>query len=207
MTREDLYEKIDELIVKDRLFICISGRSCSGKSTLAKELKERYFYMQPLVLCQDMWYKNLKDIRRDGNGYPDMEAEDAFYTDEMYNDVDTLRKMGKTFIPYYSIERNERMAKGTSVDISALVILEGLHTVDIFKHFDSVCSTLYVYVGTPYDVCENRRIQRDVENWGLKPDFVWNHYRNVVEPHYKIWGRYQEKIIEDKGSRGIMLLD
>ena len=66
---------IDDLKKDETVVLCISGRSCSGKSTLSMEIKSmlnRQGYTVE-ILCEDSWYKNLEEISRGLYGFYNME--------------------------------------------------------------------------------------------------------------------------------------
>lgn len=207
MNKMDLFDKIEQLVNRDTLFICISGASCSGKSTFAKEIAKYFSYLNPLVLCEDRWYKDLVDIPLGFNGYYDMESEDSFWVDEFRDDVENIRVTKEWLIPQYEISTNKRLSKGERVRMSKMVILEGLHTIDIFRHLDNVCSVLYIYLDTDKDICVYRRIKRDTSMFDVDEKRVDFHYRNVIWENYKYWYNLQKDIVSLKGSRGVILND
>lgn len=207
MTKEVIFSKIDNLLKQNNLIVCISGRSCSGKTTLANDIKNKFFYAQPLILCQDSWYKNLSDFKRDNKGYFDLECEDAFEIEEFKKDIDYLMATKHCFVPYYSVEKNQRLAKGTDVIFSSLIILEGLHTIDIFKNLDKDYSVLYVFVDTPLSICIKRRVDRDYKLFDVNPVMVADRYRNVIDVHYNPYYNSQKKIVLNKSERGVVLDD
>ena len=203
----ELFNKIDTCLTEGNLFICISGYSCSGKTTLAKEIVDKYFELKPLILCEDLWYKNLDNIPKKNMGFFsafDMEGEKAFWIDEFYSDVAHLIYSGECYIPVYDIYNNIRVSKNKKVLSSQLVIIEGLHTIDIFKDLDKVCNVLYVMLDTDIDTCVNRRISRDI-SLCIKRDVIIRHYREVIVPNYEEWYIKQKNIIFAKQDRGFIL--
>ena len=205
MNKQDLFAKIDNEITKGDLYICISGYSCSGKTTLAKEISERYSYLKPLVLCEDMWYKDLSDIQRNAQGYYDMESPTAFHISEFVMDVEKLADLGYCYVPNYKIETNTRIDKNKKVTKSPLTILDGLHTVGLFTGFDESHNFIYILVDTDIDTCITRRVDRDVSWSNLSASRIKEHYRNVIEPNYNGCYNRLRSVIKEKGERGVLL--
>lgn len=207
MTKNEIYKKLSELSLSENgLIVAITGRSCSGKSTFAKYLLDRFREdnKEVIALCEDSWYKNLCDIKRDSNGYYDMENISSFCVEELHNDLSKLFN-GFCYMPDYCIEKNERIAKNIYVKGANIIILEGLHAVEILKTQKCSFNKVYIMVNTPLDVCIQRRIDRDSVEYNVPVDVVKNHYKNVIEPHYSLFYNYQLSIVKKEGERGLIL--
>lgn len=202
MNKLTVFEKIDKTLSKSPLIVCISGRSCSGKTTFAKEIAEKF---HGTSISEDNWYKDLKNIPRNHEGYYNMECEEAFHIEEFKEDITKLRTTNSCTIPIYNVNENKRMEGRIKVNSSSLIVLEGLHTVDIFKYLDSVACVLYVYMDTPFEVCLNRRVHRDSQLYNIGLNKIIDHYIGVVDKNYNPYIYLQRDIVKRKGSWGVIL--
>lgn len=188
--------------------LCISGRSCSGKSTLSDEFKSvlNNCGCTVEVLCEDSWYKDLEDIPRGLYGFFNMEDESAFCIDEYKDDVRTLIRTGCSYMPIYNISRNQRVHKEQYVLRPQVLILEGLHTINIFEKIDkSDLSVYYVYLDTPFNVCLSRRVNRDTCFLDLSAEKISRVYTDVIENHYSKYISLLKGIVIGKRERGFMI--
>lgn len=184
------------------LIVAISGRSCSGKTTLANQLKCFFSKSDPVVLSEDSWYKDLKDINRDDMGYYDMENISSFCIAELKNDLLSLME-NSCYMPNYDVANNTRKSKNLYVKNSNLIILEGLHSIDIVENLDCKYDKCFIFVDTPIDKCIERRANRDFELYEVPKEMVKNHYNSVIEKHYSPY--IESQILIVKQERGIFL--
>lgn len=191
--RIDLYDAINSALSMDSsaLVICIAGASCSGKSTLARNIKDNFTSNNPCIICQDDWFKNIEDIPKDDNGYYNFETEDAFHKEEFLNDVTSLIANGSMNKPKYNIQTNQRVDKIEVVQKSPLIILEGLHTILWIDEILGKCeiddrvNLIKVWVDSDKNICSIRRAERDIKFINRDMNFLMNHYNNVIYLHYE----------------------
>ena len=199
---------IDDIKKDETVVLCISGRSCSGKSTLSMEIKSmlnRQGYTVE-ILCEDSWYKNLEEISRGLYGFYNMEDESAFCVLEYNKDIQTLLMSGGIYIPVYSIDKNQRVNKNKYVSKPQVLILEGLHTIHIFEELDkSDLSVYYLYLNTPFNVCLSRRINRDTQFLDLSVEKISRVYTEVIDKHYSKYINLLQSIVSEKMERGFMI--
>ena len=179
----------------DPFFILIAGMSCSGKTTLAKQLCRDMERDAPLLLCQDSWFRDLPDIPRGPNGYRNMESPEAFHTAEFIEAVRRLSTGQEAQIPIYDVKANRRT--GMSVKQSRpLVIVEGLHSIMLLS--DLLAHKYTIFVNTPFELCRQRRIERDSALLGIDGELVKKHFTQVVYPFYEPYIRPQADMAEIK---------
>lgn len=202
-----MIDKIKQMLDLDKTIILITGRSCSGKTTLAEKIRKEFEHLNPTVIHQDDWYKDLPDIERTFDGYVNMETERAFEVTEFQRDIDKLLRSGETIIPRYEVATNRRLAKDVTIKDSDLVIIEGLHVLDIFDNLDLDYQVLYIFIDTPVDVCAKRRADRDTSKFNIDYGRVLAHYDNIVVRNYIQWYNRQKDIVKIKGERGMIIDD
>lgn len=182
--KESLFNRIKENLSQNQLLIvCVAGASCSGKSTISKEIKSEFQKYNPIIVCQDNWFKNIEDIPRDEQGYVNMESEGAFYVSEFLDDLDCLMKNHYIMIPSYEIETNHRITKNKQVFNGNLVIIEGLHTIKLTENLNY--NKINVFMNTSINTCANRRAERDIKFIDRSIDFFERYYKQFIYPNYK----------------------
>lgn len=207
MKKKDLFEKIKTLLERDRLIVCISGASCCGKTYLAKEIAKEFSAINPTTIHEDDWYKDIADINRGIYNFKNMEDKQAFHIQEFKDDVNALRTTGRCLVPTYDVMHNRRVSKEIEAQISNLLIVEGLHAVEILKDLDSTASVLYVFIDEDHETCAQRRAHRDSMLVDIEPAYIKRHYRDVVMPNYQGYYTSQKAIVQEKSERGVLLND
>ena len=167
--------------------IVIAGGTCSGKTTLAKEIKN--LTSKAVIFPQDNYFKNLKDIPKYKGGYL-MDSINAFNYPEYQKDYAELLKKGEVYIPNYDLESNQRKSKDILLKKEDLIILEGLHTIKIFA---SMKSSLKVFLLVDLEECLKRKIERDSNKYQISPKIITEYFREFIIPMYKEYILPQKK--------------
>lgn len=207
-----IYNKVLSLLKhNDYVVILISGASCSGKSTAAKMLQEKFFDLPCICICQDSWFKDYSDIKRGVLGYPNMESTDSFHINELRNDISLILKEKTAYIPDYSITSNTRISKNKLIKFEKIMIIEGLHAVSMLtdilydfarrpQHDNSASGEIKktgfcgFVLNTPVEICAKRRALRDKKFFPYKDSrFFINHYLTVISENYKPFFEIEEK--------------
>lgn len=176
----DIYERIENQIKCDfHANVLIAGQSCSGKTTLANEIREHFKNKySTTIICQDDYFKNLSYIPVVREGYL-MDVPDAFCIEELQHDVQFLLQYGSVNIPVYDIATNTRTHKHKLVTSGQITIIEGLHTLHIFRDAKNF---IKVYVDTDPEVCLSRRITRDTNNLDVSAKRVRMYWEDCIQP-------------------------
>lgn len=189
-----LQEKIKEHLISYEIAnVVIAGSSCSGKTTLAKKLKENFSDRYSVtIIAQDDYFKNLPEVPRAKEGYL-LDSIHAFHTDEFEYDVRSLIKNGYVTMPRYDIMTNTRIDKQKIVRVSVINIFEGLHTLEILK---GLKDSINVFVDTDIDTCLERRIARDTKKYGVPEEVVKAYWFNCIIPMYEEYILPQKKLAD-----------
>lgn len=159
--------------------VVIAGITCSGKTTLANEIRD-YFsdrYSVTLV-AQDDYFKNLPDIPRGREGYL-TDSIEAFFIDEFKNDVQKLLTNGVAIMPKYDIATNTRVSKNKIVMVGKINVFEGLHTIQFLGKLDNC---IKIFVDTNNEICLKRRIARDTSKFGVPEVRIRQYWNECVQP-------------------------
>lgn len=173
--------------------VVIAGITCSGKTTLANNLK-RVFEKEYTVtiISQDDYFKNLPEIPRVQDGYL-TDSVEAFHTLEFQQDVQFLLQNGVVIMPRYDVASNTRLSKNKVVRTGQINILEGLHTISIFSKLPN---SIKIYLDTNPDVCLNRRIVRDTSKYAIPEGRIREYWEKCILPMCEQF-IYKQKQIAD----------
>lgn len=176
----NIYQKINSFLeTHDTVNIVIAGQTCSGKTTLSKQIQE-YFSEKysACIISQDDYFKNLCDIPV-AYGYYLMEVPEAFCVQEFKNDVRFLLQYGYAKMPNYDIATNTRIDKDKNICSCKINIFEGLHTIRIL---DDLKNSISIYVDTNPIACLKRRIARDSQNLGIPEKRIREYWSDCIQP-------------------------
>ena len=116
----------NHLLVYGSVNVIIAGQTCSGKTTLAKEIRDHFLDEYSVaIISQDDYFKNLEDIPHSPGGYL-TDSIDAFHVAEFRDDVYTLLKNSIVTMPNYDVATNTRINKNKIVSAGKINIFEDL---------------------------------------------------------------------------------
>ncbi len=191
----------------DTMVIGIAGGTGSGKTTLTEKLKER-FADDVSVLYHDNYYKKHVGMTYEERSKLNYDHPDAFDTDLMVRDLNTLRQGEAIHCPVYDYTIHNRSDQTLTVDPTRVIIVEG-----ILIFADPALRELMdikVFVDTDADVRILRRLLRDVKERGRTLDSVVNQYLTTVKPMHEAFVEPSKKyadIIVPQGGRNQVALD
>jgi len=168
-----------------QLLIGIAGGTASGKTTLAKILKDA-FQDEVTMLRHDFYYhdKSYFSVPEDKINF---DHPESFETDLLIDHLGKLISGEKIDRPVYSYKTNERLQETKVVNPSPIIIVEGIlifHYPKLRDLFD-----LKIYIDTDADIRLLRRINRDIKKRDRTFDSVRNQYMATVKPMHE---RYVE---------------
>ncbi len=168
-----------------QLLIGIAGGTASGKTTLAKILKDA-FQDEVTMLRHDFYYhdKSYFSVPEDKINF---DHPESFETDLLIDHLGKLISGEKIDRPVYSYKTNERLQDTEVVEPSPIIIVEGIlifHYPKLRDLFD-----LKIYIDTDADIRLLRRINRDIKKRDRTFDSVRNQYMATVKPMHE---RYVE---------------
>lgn len=194
-----LYETISRNDFKG--IIAISGQSCSGKTTLANTLVKMFSEHNPCIIHQDDYFKDIKDVLRNKNGYKDMENMQAFCVNEFKQDIVSLVNGQNIYVPNYDILSNTRLDKSKKLIHSELIIVEGLHAVLLVKDLNLRIFVYSILLDESVETCIQRRVIRDCSIINVTPERVRLYFENVILDNYKDYLKliriYANEVIKD----------
>jgi len=168
--------------MKQPVIIGIAGGTGSGKTTLARRLKED-FEDDLLLLCQDYYYRSFNDLSYEERCKLNFDHPNAFDTDLLIQQITKLKNFEDIERPVYSFVEHMRQEETVYEEAKRVVVLEGIL---IFENPELVdLMDIKVFVDTDSDIRFARRLVRDINERGRSVDSVVDQYLNTVKPMHE----------------------
>lgn len=166
----------------NKVNVVIAGPTCSGKTTLANEIRKDFVAKEAVtIVSQDDYFKNLCDVPRGKTGYL-MDSIEAFHQEEFKQDMQKLLQEGVAWMPRYQVATNTRIGKNKIVRDSKINVIEGLHTITLLQN---IPQAIYIFVDTDMEICLNRRILRDTVQYKIPEAIIKKHWNDCILPMYQ----------------------
>jgi uridine kinase len=183
---------------EEKLFIIISGPSCSGKSFLAERLVQ-LFPASLLPLDNYFRDKNDPNLPRDESNRIIFDQPDSYLTDLFIADVISLSVGDSILMPHYDKKTNSQLNSQTLLSSQDRNIVEGLFAISLLNNLS--LRMIKVYLDIDQGICLERRIERDTRAFDISADKVREIYRLKVLPYidrFILAQRNQADIIIEK---------
>jgi len=188
------------------LIIGITGGSGSGKSTVTKEICNK-FNENLSILEMDSYYKDQSHIAPDERVKTNYDHPDAFDTELLVSHIKSLINGDEIEKPIYDFTIHNRVEETIKVESKSIIIVEGILVLDdelLREHLD-----IKLYVDTDPDVRFIRRLVRDIEERNRSMESVIEQYLNVVRPMHMQFieptKRYADIIIPEGGYNKVAI--
>ena len=192
---------------KDILVIGIAGGTGSGKTTLMKNLLERFGDVVT-VLSHDNYY-----LRRDSMPFEERckvnyDEPCALETDLMVRHLDALRHGQAIDCPLYDFSLHNRRDEVVRIEPRQVIIVEGIL---IFENPQlRELMDIRIFVDTDADIRLCRRIKRDVNKRGRSMESVIEQYQTTVKPMHEKYVEPTKKyahIVVPEGGKNLVALE
>lgn len=189
------------------LIIGIAGGTGSGKTTVARKLKESYPPHLVQVIAQDSYYKDQSDIPLEDRPKTNYDHPDAYDNDLLIQHLDALRRGEEVNQPVYSFISHTRCKETKLVKPAHILIVEGILALADPRLRERM--DVKIFVQTDADVRFIRRLRRDIMERGRSLNEVIEQYQKVVRPMHMLYTeptkRYANIIIPEGGSNAVAI--
>lgn len=190
----------------ESIIMGIAGGTGSGKTTLAKQIKE-IFKDDVVIMCHDYYYKNNDHLTYEERVKLNYDHPNSFDTELLIKDLEKLKRGEDIYRPVYSFVNHTREKETVLVKSAKVIILEGIL---IFENKELLnMMSMKVFVDTDADVRLIRRLLRDVQERGRALDNVVNQYLTTVKPMHEEFvepsKKYADVIIPEGGHNRVAL--
>ena len=189
------------------LVIGIAGGTGSGKTTLMKNLIQRFEGMVT-VLSHDNYYKRHDEMTYEERCQLNYDEPDALETDLMALHLDKLRHGEAIDCPVYDFAQHNRSDETIRITPQKVIIVEGILIFENQPLRDLM--DIRIFVDTDADVRLCRRIKRDVNKRGRTLESVLLQYQQTVKPMHERYVEPSKKfahIIIPEGGKNFVALD
>lgn len=197
--------------MKHAVLIGIAGGTGSGKTTLAKRLKNT-FGDDVVLLCQDFYYNSFDHLTFEDKLLLNFDHPDAFDSQLLIEQLKKLKRFEPVERPTYSFVEYRRLSETVPEEPKRVIILEGILIFDNPELAELM--DIKVYVDTDADIRLIRRLMRDIHDRGRNLDSVVEQYLNTVKPMHEAFvepsKRNADVIIPEGGMNDVafsMLVD
>ncbi len=191
------------------IIIGIAGGSASGKTSIAKILKQKYEESQSvIIIAMDDYYKDQRDVPFEERLKVNYDHPFAFDMDLLIKDLNKLKNGQTINKPVYDFVEHTRSNHIDVIKPSDVIVLEGLMALEN-KNLRKLLD-IKVFVDTDADIRFIRRLIRDVNKRGRTMDNVVEQYLTTVRLMHDQFiepsKRYADIIIPE-GARNLVAID
>ena len=192
--------------MNDILVIGIAGGTGSGKTTLMKNIIQR-FGGAVTVLSHDNYYKRHDELPLEEREKLNYHEPDALETDLMARHLEQLRRGEAIDCPVYDFTVHNRSDETIRVVPQRVIIVEGIL---IFENEPlRNLMDIRIFVDTDADIRLCRRIKRDVNKRGRTLESVLTQYQQTVKPMHEKYvepsKRFADIVVPEGGKNAVAL--
>ncbi|MDO9547543.1 MAG: uridine kinase [Candidatus Marinimicrobia bacterium] len=191
--------------MKQSILIGIAGGTGSGKTSMAKNIVRDFNPQQVVIIEQDSYYFDLKDIPLDARHHHNFDHPEAYDFELMKKQIRDLINGKTTEIPIYDYKNHTRSAAVHLVAGHKIIVLEGIMVL-----FDPELRDLMdikIYIQTAPDIRFIRRLSRDIKYRGRSVESVIHQYLDTVRPMHEQFieptKQYADIIIPEGGHNTV----
>jgi uridine kinase len=162
------------------LVVGIAGGTASGKTTVAKKLRDAFSPSSVSFLDQDSYYADLKALTLEQRATVNFDHPNAFDTDLLVAHIRALKQGHSVQKPVYDFVASTRTEAFTNVAPSDLILVEGILVLALENVRAEM--NIKIFVETEDDVRIIRRLTRDIKERGRDFDRVVAQYFQFVRP-------------------------
>jgi uridine kinase len=192
---------------KRPIIIGIAGGSGSGKTTIAHKIHKSLPEDRVLIMTQDSYYKDHKEMTKAERDQINFDHPDAFDTKLLVQQLKQLLNGEAIEMPIYDFPTHLRSDKTIHVEPADIIILEGILVLADERLRDLM--SIKVYVDTDDDIRLIRREKRDMKERGYDLDYIISQYLTTVKPMYNQFidpsKRYADIIVPEGGENNVAI--
>lgn len=190
------------------VIIGIAGGSASGKSSIAKRLKNQFDQNRSVVIIRmDDYYKDQSHKTMEERVKTNYDHPFAFDIDLLMEQLGELQNGNSIEKPVYDFVNHTRSSETEVIEPCDVIVLEGLFVLEDERIRSSL--DIKLFVDTDADIRFIRRLMRDVEERGRTLDSVVSQYTTTVRVMHDLFiepsKRYADVIIPEGGKNEVAI--
>ena len=193
--------------MEDILVIGIAGGTGSGKTTLMKNIVERFGGVVT-VISHDNYYRRHDEMTYEQRCLINYDEPAAFETELMVEHLEALRRGETIQCPVYDFTVHNRSNDFLTIVPKRVIIVEGI-LICADEKLRSLMD-IRIFVDTDADVRLCRRIKRDVNKRGRTLESVLTQYQTTVKPMHEKYVEPSKRfanIVVPEGGKNWVALD
>jgi uridine kinase len=196
--------------MKPVALVGIAGGTCSGKTLVSNRLSEQVGADKVLILKQDSYYRDLRDLDASERARVNFDHPEAFDQEFLHRHVRQLMSGRPIREPVYSFVDHSRTKETIRREPRPVIVIEGILVLADESLRDMM--DFRVFVDEDADLRLARRIRRDEVERGRSAQSVLLQYEESVRPMHETFvepsKRYADIIIPRGGENhaGIEIL-
>jgi uridine kinase len=160
--------------------IGIAGGTGSGKTTVARKLRESLADCRVAFVDQDSYYRDQSGISLEERRKLNFDHPDAFDTELLVHHLRELKAGRSVHKPVYDFVTSTRESRSVLVEAGGIIVIEGILVLHIKAIRDEM--DMRVYVDADDDLRIIRRLRRDIQERGRDFERVVSQYEELVRP-------------------------
>jgi uridine kinase len=190
-----------------RILIGIAGGSGSGKTLVARNIVRELGSDRVVILDQDSYYRDLKDIPFRDRDARNFDHPDAFDNQLLKHHVRELLAGRGIEQPIYDYTEHRRLAETRHIGDHLVFVLEGILIFDDPEL--RALMDIKLFVDADPDVRFIRRLRRDLTERGRSVDSIIRQYEESVRPMHQQFvepsKRHADLIIPEGGHNRVAI--
>ncbi|MBU1064660.1 uridine kinase [bacterium] len=191
--------------MKQSILIGIAGGTGSGKTSMAKNIVRDFNPDHVVIIEQDSYYFDLKDIPLDARHHHNFDHPEAYDFNLMKKQIRDLINGETTEIPIYDYKGHTRSPEVHRVTGHKIIVLEGIMVLYDPELRDLM--DMKIYIHTDPDIRFIRRLSRDIKYRGRSVESVIHQYLDTVRPMHEQFieptKQYADIIIPEGGHNTV----
>lgn len=183
----------------------VAGGSASGKSTVVDEVLKRAGLEDVIIIKQDDYYHDQKDIPLDMRRLMNYDHPSSLDNTLLKAHLETLLQFQSIEKPTYDFVNHTRSSTTQKIEPKNIIIVEGI----LVLHDEAIrsLSDLNIYVELDDDTRFIRRMLRDINERGRTLENIIEQYQSTVKPMYHAFirptKRYADILIPNDSKHDI----
>ena len=189
------------------MLICIFGESCTGKTTLARKIREGLGEASTLIQF-DWYYRDLSFLPLKEREEVNFDHPASLESELLVEHLKALKNGQPIDVPLYDFKTHSRLTDETvHIDPLPVIVVEGI-LLFCFEPLREMLD-IKIFVDTDADIRVFRRIRRDMRERGRDFNSIRRQYYKTVRPMHLEFvepsKRYADVIIPEGGDNLIAL--
>ncbi|MFH0959953.1 MAG: uridine kinase [Pseudomonadota bacterium] len=160
--------------------IGISGATCSGKSSLARNIRDKLTDKDISIISSDWYYRDLSALPPSERERRNFDEPEALEMDLLRRHLEDLTAGRDIFRPVYDFSTHTRTAQAIQVTPGPVIIVEGIFVLYWEAIRQLLNTKVFVFLTDAESLA--RRLERDVRERGRTQQSVIDQYQATVKP-------------------------